>query len=62
MGNFRLEWPALRFPPINLWVMPAWQGISMKQHRRKTRNSIEAQKLRHTFLNLLAARGGRHGH
>jgi hypothetical protein len=62
MGSSRLKWPALRFPPINLWVMSAWQEMARKQYQRRIRNPIESEKLRRTFLNLLAARGGGHGH
>lgn len=62
MANSDLEWPSLRFPPINLWVMSAWQGMVVEQYRRRVRNPQEAEKLRHRFLALLAVRGGNHGH
>ncbi|MDQ6972233.1 MAG: hypothetical protein Q9M30_06255 [Mariprofundaceae bacterium] len=25
-----LSWPELRFPPINLWVMPPWRKAAAK--------------------------------
>ncbi|MFQ5582489.1 MAG: hypothetical protein ACE5F3_07700 [Mariprofundaceae bacterium] len=62
MANSDLKWPSLRFPPVNLWVMSAWQGMVHEQHRRRMRNPQKAEKLRHRFLALLAERGGKYGH
>ncbi len=34
-GNNRIEWPALRFPPINLWVMAALPQTAQPVTRRR---------------------------
>jgi len=54
----RIGWPELCFPPVNLWVMPAWhQAGGMPLHHR-ARGSRDVGMLQRQFLQLLSARAG----
>jgi hypothetical protein len=51
-----VTWPELRFPPINLWVMPAWtQGGKMTAQPHRIAYLHRAIT---THRRLLAIRGG----
>ncbi len=53
-------WPELRFPPINLWVMPAWtkgtETTALPHSIAYLHRAIT------THRRLLATRGGRDGY
>jgi hypothetical protein len=54
-------WAAFRFPPVNLWIMPAWQKAAAVTMRSRTNHA--ADRLRHLnrqYRELLVAREGRH--
>ena len=46
MNRRKVEWPSLRLPPINLWVLAAWrEGRRVPQSRRSggTRTRMRAR-------------------
>ncbi|RMH59400.1 MAG: hypothetical protein D6678_07800 [Zetaproteobacteria bacterium] len=61
----RTRWADFRIPPINLWVMPAWHGVASVRLRPETktrRDRWSPHPAQARIRELLAARGGNHGH
>lgn len=71
--EFRIHWAELRFPPLNLWVMPSLSSGSMPSNG----NTVDTQqkpisapinssralhKLHRQLATLLAVRGGKNEH
>lgn len=54
-----VDWPELRFPPINLWVMPAGSVEPTIHAARRTRQPAPIHTPRTQIMQLLAARGGK---
>ncbi|HKJ83187.1 MAG TPA: hypothetical protein VJ961_04115 [Mariprofundaceae bacterium] len=56
------HWAAFRFPPVNLWIMPAWQRAGTVSTRCHTDHASRLRKLHRQYRELLVAREGRHVH
>jgi len=56
----RIDWPALKFPPINLWViaaLPQKEPIARKKHRHvKPEGAQWLQNRQQQIKHLLATR------
>jgi len=50
-----IEWPELRFPPINLWVMAALP-TQAAAHNRRTQRPVFSERKRTALHNLMAGR------
>jgi len=61
-SSSRVNWPALHFGPINLWVMPPWQRPAAQIAGRPVQvsRSVNGNGLHQTMRRLLNARGGGH--
>lgn len=61
----RIHWAELRFPPLNLWVMPS-NGVTddtrQKPASAPISNSRALHKLHRQLETLLAVRGGKNEH
>ena len=59
MNSGHVEWPNLRFPPINLWVMPAWrQAAGMCIPAGLRRHASQCIRQREQLLALMKQRAG----
>ena len=59
-SSSRVNWPALHFGPINLWVMPRLQRPAARVAGRPVQVSRTGNGLHQTMRRLLKARGGSH--
>ena len=60
MNGGHVDWPNLRFPPINLWVMPAWRkaAVGMRIPSGLRSNASQRSRQRKQLMALIKQRTG----